>query len=251
VMPARYFSRTMHHPGFTVEYYMVDTNAHDAKHPSADPDHNICSSAHNPRWANCRAGGGPSSIHECEHWFWRSWVAQKAWLRNKLSASTADWQVVVTHFPCDSDMHMWRELHVKYGLDLLVTGHRHDQELWAHSHKHGGLTCVVTGGGGGITSEGSPHGRSSSQYGFFDFTFSKERITVELVAISGAVIRHTTITPRGHGGSSNSAASSSSSASCAAYGCGGYDGSQACQCNSQCRKHHSCCADFEDHCGTR
>ena len=38
----------------------------------------------------------------------------------------------------------------------IATGHRHDQELWKENdwHKnHMGLPCIVTGGGGGITSE--------------------------------------------------------------------------------------------------
>ena len=41
------------------------------------------------------------------------------------------------------------------GMDI-ATGHRHDQELWKENawHKnHMGLACIVTGGGGGITSE--------------------------------------------------------------------------------------------------
>lgn len=38
----------------------------------------------------------------------------------------------------------------------VLPGHRHDQELWQEDmwHKnHMGVTCIVTGGGGGISSE--------------------------------------------------------------------------------------------------
>lgn len=196
VMPARYFSRVMHHPGFSVEYFMIDSNAFDAKDPNDDPMHNICSAEHNPPGANCAAGGGPHSVNDCRSWFWGTYHAQKSWLVQKLQQSTADWQVVVTHFPCGHDAGFYRSLHQEHGLDLLVTGHRHDQELWAHSGSLGGMTCFVTGGGGGITSEHSPSGMGSSEYGFFDLTLSKSQIHIELIALNGATIRQTTVHPK-------------------------------------------------------
>lgn len=195
VMPGRYFSRKMHHPGYTVEYFVIDSNAYDAKDPGEDPEHNICSRQHNPGDANCAAGGGPSSVGSCKSWFWSGYAQQKRWLQSKLSQSTADWQVVVTHFPCGHDAGFYRMLHTSYGLDLLVTGHRHDQELWPNSGMMGGLTCFVTGGGGGITSESVPT-MDNTQYGFFDLTFSKTKIQVELIGLNGAVLRSSWVYPK-------------------------------------------------------
>ena len=189
VMPARYFSRIMHHPGFTVEYFVIDSNAHDAKAPGDDPEHNICGDLHNPPGATCAAIGGPSSIKDCESWFWSSYQTQQRWLEAGLARSTADWQVVITHFPCWHDSAWYQKLHATYGLDLLVTGHRHSQEL----HKIGGLTCFVTGGGGGVTSEGAPMGEMTSEYGFFDLAFSKTRIQIELVNLYGHVLGSATV----------------------------------------------------------
>lgn len=190
VMPGRYFTRTMHHPGFSAEYFVIDSNSYDAKSPDDDPMHNICSRQHNPGSASCAAAGGPESVSECKTWFWQSYYRQKAWLKTKLSQSKADWQVVVTHFPCGHDAGFYRFLHYRYGLDFLVTGHRHDQELWQSSSVLGGMTCIVTGGGGGITSEASTHGSmDSTQYGFFDITMSKDKMKLELIALSGKVVK--------------------------------------------------------------
>eukprot|EP00429_Kryptoperidinium_foliaceum_P043945 CAMPEP_0176113812 /NCGR_PEP_ID=MMETSP0120_2-20121206/57154_1 /TAXON_ID=160619 /ORGANISM="Kryptoperidinium foliaceum, Strain CCMP 1326" /LENGTH=476 /DNA_ID=CAMNT_0017448041 /DNA_START=62 /DNA_END=1492 /DNA_ORIENTATION=- len=197
IMPARYFTKTMYHTGYTVEYFIIDTNAFDAKDPEEDPEHNICSREHNPPGASCSRAGGPSSVDSCKRWFWSSYAQQKGWLSGKLASSMADWQIVITHFPCGTDAGYFRHLHTSHGLDLLVTGHRHDQELWAHSGLLGGMTCIVTGGGGGVTSEHPPSGMSSSQYGFFDLSMSKEKIGVQSIALDGHVLGQTWVYPKG------------------------------------------------------
>jgi len=196
VMPARYFTKTMFHPGYTVEYFIIDTNAFDAKDPEDDPEHNICSREHNPPSASCSRSGGPSSVDNCKSWFWGSYGQQKGWLKAKLASSIADWQIVVTHFPCGTDAGYFRYLHTSLGLDLLVTGHRHDQELWRSSGLLGGMTCIVTGGGGGVTSEHPPTGMGSSQYGFFDLSFSKTKIGVESIALDGTVLGKAWVYPK-------------------------------------------------------
>lgn len=196
VMPARYFSRVMQHPGFSMEYFMIDSNSFDAHNMDWQPKKNICG-PHNPPGANCAATGGPASVSECKDWFWNSYHEQQRWLQKQLAASTADWQVVVTHFPCEHDASFYARLHQEFGLDLLVTGHRHQQELFANSGLLGGMTCFVTGGGGGITSEQPPIGQDTNQYGFFDLTVSKDKIYIESVNLNGRVINSATVTPVG------------------------------------------------------
>jgi len=145
----------------------------------------------------------------CKAWFERLWAEEQQWLEKRLAESTADWTIAVTHFPCDHSARWWRSLHEKNGLDLLVTGHRHDQELWKANQRGykgmlGGLTCFVTGGGGGITSEegilpGAPtHNwpNVNTQYGFFDITISKEKMKVESLDWRGYLVDSTMVYPK-------------------------------------------------------
>jgi len=193
ILPAPYWSQHVRYPDqdFTVDILMTDSNAFDAKDPNEDPEHNICGALHTPEEANCAAQGGPASVSDCKKWFWDFWEKQQRWVESQLSSSTADWKIIVTHFPCGHAASWYRDLHLRYGLNLLVTGHRHEQELWSNSALLGGLTCIVTGGGGGITSEQSPAGHHSSatQYGFFDIAISKERIGLELINQKGVTVK--------------------------------------------------------------
>jgi len=207
IMPAAYFMVHVEYPDqdFTVDIYMIDTNFMDAKDTYEDADHNICG-PNNPAGADCSHVGGPSSIYQCKSFFQKLWADQKTWITNKLRESRADWQITVTHFPCGQDgehgafyRHLRRE-----GLDLLVTGHRHDQELWRPGDNFnymGDLACFVTGGGGGISSEATPDPNNKedwfgeAQYGFFDLTITKDKMTIESINWDGTVAKSTEIQP--------------------------------------------------------
>lgn len=202
VLPAPYYSTSVTFPdqGFSVDLFFLDTNFNDAGDFTDDPEHNICGSLHNSPDASCSSAGGPASLDTCKSFFWNMWTEQQAWLEDKLAKSTATWQIAVTHFPCGFQGTYWSGLRKRLGLDLLVTGHRHDQELWEPS-KLGGLTCFVTGGGGGISSEATPgfdHSNwyGEAQYGFFDLTIKKEYIYIESINYDGMVYKTATVFPK-------------------------------------------------------
>lgn len=173
---------------FSAEILMIDSNAMDVKPMSADPEHNICGQKHNPLNANCNAVGGPANLKDCFSWMWNMWRTQKKWVQQKLTESTADWQIVSTHFNCGHEAAWYKEMHQKFGLDLLITGHTHDQQVFHNSSLLGGLTCFITGGGGGITSEADPSHPRSNQYGFFDLTINKEEIVLESINYRGETL---------------------------------------------------------------
>jgi hypothetical protein len=206
--PAQYWRSTVRYPDFSVDYYFLDTNTWDAN-PSWDHSpRNICG-YHNGGGAHCPAGLNSTWI--CPTYFRNLWEKQKAWLGEVVPLSTADWRVVVTHFPPYFGKEDWQVLAPKHGIDLVITGHRHSQFVrqvgddpvliwpdWGNSAYGVGYTdfldptaWVVSGGGGGITSEHAPsHDGNDDQYGFMDMTLSKENLKIDAYSHSG-VKRHT------------------------------------------------------------
>merc|ERR1719221_1535064 len=121
-MPARYYAKMIHHSNFAVEYFVLDSNAHDAHDPWDGPQSsNICSAHNDDGPGTCSNNGGMESIQACKQWFWDSYKEQRQWIQQKLAASTARWKVIVTHFPCGFLTDWYKELKRKYGLDLMLT----------------------------------------------------------------------------------------------------------------------------------
>ena len=205
VMPAPYYKTSVVYADqdFDVDYFFLDSNFIDAMPPEEDPNHNMCSRKNNKPSASCAAADGPESVDACPGWFASLWAEQKPWVTKLMGQSKANWQIVVTHFPCGHEQDFYKSLR-DLGMDLLVTGHRHDQELWLpddYAKNHMGVTCIVTGGGGGITSEATPNPEETEdwygegQYGFYDLTISKAEIFIESINYDGDVLLTHTVHP--------------------------------------------------------
>jgi len=197
--PAQYWSTTAHYPSFSVDYFFVDTNVFLALNPDTDPDHNICSLERNAENMPDTCGSqGPKSTWDCPGWFGGLWAAQMEWLDGKLATSESEWQVVVTHFPPTFGLEEWSYLAKRHGIDLMVTGHKHQQEVHYLEPPMDLTGWIVSGGGGGITSEGVPDiDGNDDMYGFFDLSFSPAEIVVEAISHSG-VVRSSTRVRRRH-----------------------------------------------------
>lgn len=191
VTPAQYWRSTVHYNTFSVEYFFLDTNWYDVWEPYVHMANNICSYAYNPgdNGADCSGEGGPPGIDSCQDWFRELWDEQLEWLRLHLSNSTADWQIIVTHFPPSYDPKLFRKLSHDYGIDLFVSGHLHSMAV--HGSGIGddimnGTGWLVSGGGGGITSDHLPNHDGDNAYGFMHMTLSSDSIEAVIVQHTGA-----------------------------------------------------------------
>jgi hypothetical protein len=227
VMPAQYWKRKVQFAqNFVAEFFFLDTNLVDAEVPDLDPDHNICSQKHNEGksgsycpetrfpppagsdMAQCKGSELFPSIDKCHDNFKSFWARQKEWLEDALSKSTADWQIVVTHYPPSfppeaGNFDLWPSLGKKYGIDLMITGHTHSQQLFIGDNKTrpdmdmSEFPYVISGGGGGVFSEGPPSVEGDDdEYGFVDFKISKESMDIVMISHTGTVRRQETIHPR-------------------------------------------------------
>merc|ERR1719329_1061203 len=90
----------------------------------------------------------------CPAMFAKAWKDGLTMLEKGLSESTAEWHIIVTHFPGNSitTQPEIQQLNEKYGIDLVFSGHTHFQRLGEDNN----MTYIISGGGGGVTSDAGP-----------------------------------------------------------------------------------------------
>lgn len=83
---------------------------------------------------------------------------------------------------------------------MFVTGHVHRQdclEQWDWRNQFKPTVTIITGGGGGITSEFWPDNNGNDdQYGFVDATLWKDKVKVQMVSHGGQIRKTHVFTKR-------------------------------------------------------
>lgn len=169
VLPAQYWSRRVQYEDFAVEYFFLESGFIDTN--KGDPGHNMCQNGH---------GKSCYGITEdsCPGMFQDRWAKSQQMVKDGVKASTAEWHIIVTHFPGPDITPHFQNL----GIDLVVTGHQHEQLTDVDS----GIQYIITGGGGGVTSEEMPVASGQDNaYGFIDFTINRTHLKYDMYSWGG------------------------------------------------------------------
>merc|ERR1719362_2146666 len=212
MLPAQYWAARVYYDDVSVDYYFLDTNVFDAQDSSKPSGHNLCNGQKVSMSFSASCGkSGPATAQDCPSWFRNLWSKQKGWMEYQLPRSTADWQIIVTHFPPTWGKDEWPQLASKHGIDLMITGHKHQQEVttpddelkfvdgWGGLYNDfmGGTSWIVSGGGGGVTSQGHPdYEGNDDQYGFMHLMITRLTIRVRAYSHGGQIRADKKIHPR-------------------------------------------------------
>jgi len=206
VLPAPYWKRHVQFKRFDADFYFIDTNILDVEPPDGNPRQNICFGKGNTNvkdpenhcyFKDYPASGfdgqscpneGPMDPNDCVEWFHALWKKVYDWLEAELAKSTADWQIIVQHYPVKNSPPGldWTQFSAKHGIDLIVCGHQHFQKLYYESpiedHPQtnlGPTTHVISGGGGGIQTDLPPHDDAiDDSYGYMVMKLSVDKLEV-------------------------------------------------------------------------
>lgn len=191
-MPGFYWRQKVQFKDFSVDLFMLDGNVNDVL--PGDLNHNICQTTHTKAYfpGHCSVPNATMrDEHDCSDMLNKLWNDGVTWLKAEVKASTAEWQIAVVHYPPTWKRSDWYDIEETTDLDLLITGHTHVQQLFmpgkfGNPMKNFSIPWVITGGGGGVTSEGTPdENGNDDEYGFVDFTISRDELRIEMLSHGG------------------------------------------------------------------
>jgi len=229
-MPGQYWMRTVQYKDFKADFFFLDGNWKDTP-PGGEGGgplgyrHNICQTGlEGTKEAHCQAefypgtgadclASGPHNPGHCVQFFEDLITAQYNWVVKAMKESDADWQIVVTHYPASynlghagSTLINWAQWLEPMGVDLLVSGHKHLQYI-AYKGVHenidtGKSAWVITGGGGGVSTDSLPVTNSGDDdsYGFMEFVMTASELNIKTYSHGGLdaklIVRNqTTVAP--------------------------------------------------------
>jgi hypothetical protein len=183
-MPSPYFTHKVNLDGFSIEYFMVDTNFED----SANGRHGgICAQFLCPNFIE--AGMPDKMVDEkvCQQWFRKLYNEQEAWLPKVMAASTADWKILgLHHKPMGFIERQVMPHAVQYGAQLVIAGHTHETSVfneWPEHGKNKRPLLVVGQGGGSQGIPGCGKGEfcgTNTDYSFANLKVNKDFMTVTI-----------------------------------------------------------------------
>jgi len=173
LLPAQFWSRRVQYEDFAIEYFFLDSNHIDTR---TDPGHDICQGS-GTCWGMTK--------DNCPTMLNKAWMDGIAMTKAGMAASTAEWHIVVTHFPAQAMVIQpeIKDLDAKYGIDLMITGHNHIQDCGS-GYGGSNISWIVQGGGGGVTTDAGPSEHDGG-YGFVDYQISRTDLTASLYSWGG------------------------------------------------------------------
>jgi len=184
-MPGAFYNHRVDFDGFSVEYFMLDTNLEDAfvgRHGGICQQ-KLCWQAFDRENVPFKA---------CSDWFKNMWNVQMKWYKKTLQASTADWKILVMHHkPVGEIAAKIHPLAVEHGVQLLIGSHTHELaffEKWYTAKK----PLLVVGAGGGAQANpgcgGAIYCSKPHEYGFADVEINQKQMTVSLYRDDNKVV---------------------------------------------------------------